>query len=184
MTIGSIAVRYATALLEYANELKVADKVYWESLQLKESFLSIPELRMAMNNPLLEPAKKATLIEQAVGTGMTAEFKRFVQLVLDQKRENLLLFMVTSYIGLYRKQENISVGSLITATEPSPAVVERIRRMVMNETKGTAEFTTQVNPDILGGFIFQLGTFRLDASVAHQMNLVKKQFIEKNRRVV
>ena len=136
MTIGSIAVRYATALLEYANELKVADKVYRESLQLKESFLSIPELRMAMNNPLLEPAKKATLIEQAVGTGMTAEFKRFVQLVLDQKRENLLLFRDTSYIGLYRKQENISVGSLITATEPSPAVVERIRRMVMNETKG------------------------------------------------
>ena len=115
---------------------------------------------------------------------MTAAFKRFVQLVLNEKRENLLLFMVTSYIGLYRKQENISVGSLITATEPSPAVVERIRKMVMNETKGTAEFTTQVNPDILGGFIFQLGTYRLDASVAHQMSLVKKQFIEKNRRVV
>lgn len=184
MTIGSVAVRYAKALLEFANEAKVADKVYQESLRLKENLLSIPELRMAMNNPLLEASKKSTLIEQATGEGITAEFKRFIQLVLKEKRENILLFIVTSYIGLYRKQENISVGSLITATEPSPAVVERIRRMVMNETKGTAEFITTVDPNILGGFIFQLGTYRLDASVAHQMRLVKKQFIEKNRRVV
>ena len=139
MTIGSVAVRYAKALLEFANEAKVADKVYQESLRLKENLLSVPELRMAMNNPLLEASKKSTLIEQATGEGITAEFKRFIQLVLKEKRENILLFIVTSYIGLYRKQENISVGSLITATEPSPAVVERIRRMVMNETKGTAD---------------------------------------------
>ncbi|MGP1437277.1 MAG: F0F1 ATP synthase subunit delta [Phocaeicola sp.] len=184
MTIGSIAVRYAKALLEYANETGAAERVYHEVLKLKETLMTVPELRTAVNNPLLETKKKANLLEEAIGGEITSEIKRFIQLVLKEKREGAILFMATSYIGLYRKQENISVGSLITATPATPEIVERIRKMVANETKGTAEFTTQVNPNILGGFIFQLGTYRLDASVAHQMQLVKKQFIEKNRRVV
>lgn len=184
MTIGSIAVRYAKALLEYAKEAGTAEKVYHEALKLKDALMAIPELRTAVNNPLLETKKKADLLEEALGGKTTAEIKRFIQLVLKERREEAILFMVTSYIGLYRKQENISVGSLITATPAAPEIVERIRKMVTKETKGTAEFTIQVNPNILGGFIFQLGTYRLDASVAHQMQLVKKQFIEKNRRVV
>jgi F-type H+-transporting ATPase subunit delta len=35
-----------------------------------------------------------------------------------------------------------------------------------------------------GGFIFEIGTYRLDASVASQIRRVKQQFIEKNRRIV
>ena len=43
---------------------------------------------------------------------------------------------------------------------------------------------TEVNPDLLGGFIFQIDDRRLDASVASQFQQIKKQFIEKNKRIV
>ncbi|MBP6223046.1 MAG: F0F1 ATP synthase subunit delta, partial [Phocaeicola sp.] len=33
-------------------------------------------------------------------------------------------------------------------------------------------------------FIFEIGTYRLDASVANQIKRVKQQFIAKNRRIV
>jgi F-type H+-transporting ATPase subunit delta len=41
-----------------------------------------------------------------------------------------------------------------------------------------------VDPKILGGFIFEIDDYRLDASVATQFEKIKKQFIEKNKRIV
>ena len=183
MTVGSIAVRYAKALLTFVDETGKAEEVYREALKLKDTWMAVSALQTAMNNPLLAPAKKSALVEEALGGKITAELRRFVRLVLHERRENMLLFMLTSYIGLYRKQKNINVGSLITATPASPAVIERIRKMVTDQTKGTAEFTAKVDPNIWGGFIFQLGTYRLDASLAHQIQLVRKQFVEKNRSI-
>ena len=48
----------------------------------------------------------------------------------------------------------------------------------------TVEFNTKVDPDIIGGGILEIGYWRIDASIAGQLKRVKKQFIEKNRRIV
>ena len=45
-------------------------------------------------------------------------------------------------------------------------------------------FGLMFGDDILGGFIFQIDDMRLDASVRQQFELIKKQFIEKNKRIV
>ena len=44
--------------------------------------------------------------------------------------------------------------------------------------------TAKVDPDIIGGGILEIGYWRIDASIAGQLKRVKKQFIEKNRRIV
>ena len=54
----------------------------------------------------------------------------------------------------------------------------------MKDKKGTLEFKTSVDPEILGGFIFGLDTYRLDASIATQLKRVKNQFMDKNRKSI
>ena len=85
---------------------------------------------------------------------------------------------------MYLKQKNISKGRLITAYPVKEEVVNRIRKLIVDETKGTVEFSTKTDPELIGGFIFEIGTYRLDASIARQMSKVKQQFIEKNKRIV
>jgi F-type H+-transporting ATPase subunit delta len=46
------------------------------------------------------------------------------------------------------------------------------------------ELTTEVDPSLEGGFIFDYNGVRLDASVATQLKRLKQQLIEKNRRIV
>ena len=181
MYIGVVSMRYAKALLAYADDAKVEDAVYREALLLKDSYAQVPELRQAMDNPVLAPDVKLRLVVEAAGGKVTKELERFVQLVLKEK---FLQFMINSYIDLYRKQKNISIGKLTTAYPVAPEVVERIRKIVVSRTKGTAEFATKVDASLEGGFIFEIGTYRLDASVASQIRRVKQQFIEKNRRIV
>lgn len=185
MYIGVISMRYAKALLAYADEKGTEDTVYEEAGILADSFSRIPELRQALDNPVLPAETKLKLICEAAGGGkVSEELKHFVELVLEERREKFLQFMIMSYIDLYRKQKNISVGKITTVCPVAEEVVNRIRALVVEKTHGTVEFKTKIDPKLEGGFIFEIGTYRLDASVANQIKRVKQQFIAKNRRIV
>ena len=176
MYIGVISMRYAKALLAYADEKGTEDTVYEEAGILADSFSRIPELRQALDNPVLPAETKLKLICEAAGGGkVSEELKRFVELVLEERREKFLQFMLWS---------NISVGKITTVCPVAEEVVNRIRALVVEKTHGTVEFKTKIDPKLEGGFIFEIGTYRLDASVANQIKRVKQQFIAKNRRIV
>lgn len=177
--------RYAKALLAYANENKVEDAVYEEAKALGDSLSNVPGLRQALDNPVLPADTKLNLICAATGNGkISKELKRFVELVLEEQREKFLQFMIMSYIDLYRKQKNISIGKITTAYPISGDIVKRIRDLVVEQTHGTVEFKTKTDEKLEGGFIFEMDTYRLDASIANQIKRVKQQFIAKNRRII
>ena len=178
MNTGAISMRYAKALLLFANEAGVAKQVYQEALTLRKSFREVPALRHAMEKPVMTRDNKQHVLEQAAGGTITVQMQKFITLVLKEKREKFLMYINQSFIDLYRKQEKIRVGKLTTEE------VERIRQIVVDKAGGTAEFATKVDPNIEGGFIFEINTYRLNASVADQMRRIKQQFIEKNRRIV
>ncbi|MBR4044862.1 MAG: F0F1 ATP synthase subunit delta [Bacteroidaceae bacterium] len=184
MNTGAVSVRYARALLMFANDAGVASDVYQEALTLRKSYMEVPELRHSMERPVMNQENKRKVLQQAAGGQITMQMQKFFDLVLKEKREKYLLGITQSFIELYRKQEKIRVGKLTTAVPIAPEEVERIRRIVVDAAGGTAEFVTKVNPEIEGGFIFEINTYRLNASVADQMRRIKQQFIEKNRRIV
>ena len=47
-----------------------------------------------------------------------------------------------------------------------------MRKMVEEKTHGTVEFNTEVNPEILGGFILEYDTYRMDTSVRTKLKNV------------
>ena len=55
---------------------------------------------------------------------------------------------------------------------------------IASETNGKVELKTSVKPELLGGFVFEMDSERLDASIATQLRNIKKQFVEKNKRIV
>lgn len=185
MYIGVFSMRYAKALLAYANENGAEDTVYEEAKRLAASFSEVPELRQALDNPVLSVKTKEELIEQAAGgQKLSKEMKRFVRVVLEARREKFFQFIIMSYIDLYRKQKNISVGKITTVCPLSDEVIARIRALVVARTHGSVEFITKTDPRLEGGFIFEIDTYRMDASVSDQLRRVKQQFIDKNRRIV
>ncbi len=172
MDLGVISVRYARALIKSAMEQKQEDKVYKEMQVLSQSYLQVPELRVTIDNPMLADDKKKMLIETACGTEVSELTRRFIDLVLKEGRENALQLMAASYITLYRQQKNITRGKLITATPVSSETEAKMKQMVESKTRGTVEFNTEVDPDIIGGFILEYDTYRMDASVKTKLNAV------------
>lgn len=53
MDIGIVSMRYAKALMEYAKSMGAEDTLYKEFCMLDRSFRKHPDLRMALENPIL-----------------------------------------------------------------------------------------------------------------------------------
>ena len=170
MDIGVISMRYARALLKSATEQKLEDAVYQEMMTVAKSYLDVPALRHTIDNPMLSKDKKEALLIVAAGEKPCPLTKSFIALVLKEDRENVMQFMANSYITLYRKQKNVIRGKLTTAARVSAQTEQKMRQMVESKTNGTVEFETEVNPDIIGGFILEYDTYRMDASVKSKLN--------------
>lgn len=175
MDIGVISVRYARALLKCCVGTESEEVVYRDMQTLSQVYLTVPQLRFTIDNPMLSKDIKQKLFVTACGGAPSEITVTFIKLVLKEGRENVMQFMATSFITLYRQQKNVIRGRLVTATAVSPLAELKMRQMVERETKGTVEFETEVNPDIIGGFILEYDTFRMDASVATKLNAILTQ---------
>lgn len=186
MDIGIVSMRYAKALIGYAKDTKSEELLYDEMRTLERSFRKHPELRKALENPILSTREKFSLIcvAAAGNAPVNREFSRFVTLVLKNGRENILQYICLSFLDQYRKNNRIGVAKLITAVPVSKDVEERIRKSSSTVLHARMELQTEVDPAIGGGFIFDINDFRLDASITTQLKKVKEQFIDKNRRIV
>lgn len=172
MDLGVISVRYARALLQSAVAMGVDDVVYQEMQTLSASFLHTPDLRFTINNPMLPKDKKLKLMVLACGGDVTKLTGHFFHIVLREDRENILQFMAASFVTLYRQRKNITRGKLITAVPVSSGTEDKMKHMVESKTHGKVEFNTEVDPSIIGGFILEYDTFRMDASVKSMLHKV------------
>jgi F-type H+-transporting ATPase subunit delta len=158
--------------LKSATDAKLDAEVYQDMITLSKNYTEVPLLRPTIDNPMLSKDKKEALLITASGEKPAALTKTFIALVLKEDRENMIQFMANSYVTLYRKQKNVIRGKLTTAARVSAQTEQKMRKMVESKTNGTVEFETEVNPDIIGGFILEYDTFRMDASVRSKLNTI------------
>ncbi len=175
MNTGVISVRYARALLKCATDAALEQKVCDEMTALAKAYIELPALRATVDNPMFPKDKKETLLLAAVGGEPTELTVTFVRLVLKEGRENFMQFIANAYVTLYRKQKNIIRGKLTTATPVSEAIEQKMRLVVEAATNATVDFETETDPDIIGGFLLEYDTYRMDASVKTRLNSILKE---------
>ncbi len=177
MDLGIISMRYAKALLRFAEEHKEDKQVYDETAQLAETYLTVPALQQAMLNPVLTDAQKEKLLLTAACGKATpsASLAQFVKLVLKKQRADLMLFVAHSYGTLYRKQKHIIKGKLVVPTVIADSLISKMQQMVEAKSNCKVDFQVKVDAAIGGGFILEYDTFRLDASVRTQLAKLKRE---------
>ena len=177
MDLGLVSVRYARALLKASIEAKQSEKVYADMIAIAESYVKLPQLRTTIDNPMLSKQQKESLLVAAAAGTICELTNTFIALVLKEGRESIMQFIANSFVSLYRKHNNLISAKLTTATTLNSATEERLKQLVESKTNGTVEFKTEIEPDIIGGFVLEYDTYRMDASVKSQLNAVLSNLI-------
>lgn len=175
MNTGKISARYAKALYEFASEAKVADKVYEITKVVSASFANVDGLSEAIANPTISNEKKKELLTLMAGDSVCAEYTRFVDLVVENKREDYFRSIALVYQDLYRKKKNLVRATVATACPISKAEEDRFRQVLTNVTDAEIDFDATVDPTLIGGFVLEVGTYQLNASIKSQLDTIRER---------
>lgn len=184
MNAGIIASRYARALLQYVQDSGGGDKVYSQACVIGLRMMEVRELKDFLeDHGELSVERKLELLQSSLGEEPAPELVAFVNLVASRRRMRFFSRILYSFIAQYREANNIKVGRIIVAS-PVDGLKERIEALFHERTGAQIQLLEKVNPEILGGFIFEMDGYRLDASVENQFRRIRRQLIEKNNRIV
>lgn len=182
MNIGTISTRYATALLKYAEEAHDEKSVYDSMCTLIEVYRKVPELRAMLGNPALSNDTKYSLLVSACGQldTVSACVQKFLQLVVRNRRVEMLQFMAYSYVELYRQKTGLITCKVTTAAPVDTKTTERFKAVIKQKCQGTVDLSIAIDPEIQGGFIIEYDTYRLDASLKRSLQRVKRSLLQNN----
>ena len=182
MNIGTISMRYAKALFEYAKEQDAEVAVYENMLQLRSVLAEYRHISMLLKNPNLTEKEKVGILCGLVTA--SPQYERFAALLVKEGRENMLLYIAYAYIDIYRATKGILELKVITAAELSPGMCAKIKAFVEEKSCLKVEINNVVDDAIIGGVVFEAGDKRLDASVKNQLAEIKKTLVKTVRKLV
>lgn len=177
MDTGIISARYAKALYAYAVDLKEEGLLYEKTKNLSQNFTAYKSLHKAMLDPTISSEDKAKLLTTAGGNITCKSYDRFIQLITENRRQSYAPMIALMYQKIYRKNKNIITGKLTVTATPREEILEKLKVMISSESGSEVDFTTHINPDIIGGFILDVDSNQLDASIKDQLAKIKKQLI-------
>lgn len=186
MNRSIIVSRYARALVKLVGETGDGARVCSEAETLLKALSSVPDLRRMTTaaDDVVSPADRLRLLEGALGNRMTPTLNHFLSLVNQNGRMSLLEDILRVFLDMYFRSQGIRRARLTVVTEPSESLLQRLRDLVRQTTGCDARIQVTVDPSLVGGFVFDLDDYLLDASVKRQLEQIREQFIERNRRIV
>jgi F-type H+-transporting ATPase subunit delta len=180
-----VITRYATALLKYVQETGGGEAVCKEAETLVKALDNVPEFARAVGSKdILPDRKKEALVRSALGGDISMEMDHFVKLLMRNSRISLLPDMLRNFITMYYSSIGKRKVHLILSRPASEEEMDRFARLVKAKTGDEPIFEVEVKPSLIGGFILDLEDTILDASVQRQLQRIREQFIERNRRIV
>ena len=186
MNRSIVITRYALALVKYCQETSQGEVVCSEAETLEKALHTVPELRRMVTaaDDVVSPFDKKKLLQTALGNRMSPELSRFLTLLNKNGRMDLVEDILRDFVTIYRRGIGIRKAHLVTATEPSERLMQRLKDLVKQKTGDDVIIEVEVDPSIIGGFVFDIDEYLMDASVKHQLDRIRQQYIEKNRRII
>ncbi|EAS20590.1 ATP synthase F1 subunit delta [Nonlabens mediterrranea] len=175
MKLSRAASRYAKAILSLAIDKKEADAVNEEMKSILVTLNGNKELRDFMSSPLIKSEQKRGALRQVFKDAGAITMGSF-DLLVDNKRADVLMDVATKYILLFEDMNKREIATVTTAVE----ITAELEQKVLAKAKELAgkEITLEKNIDesILGGFILRVGDQEINASVANKLGQLKRTF--------
>lgn len=178
--------RYARTLVKYVRESGHGEIVCSEAEVLFRTLHDVPDLKRMTEaaDDVVSPFDKKKLLQSALGNRMSQELSRFLTLLNRNGRMELVEDILRDFVDLYRRSVGVRKAHLTTVSEPSERLLQRLKALVKQKTGDDVIIEVDVDPDIIGGFVFDIDDYLLDASVKRQLDLIREQFVERNRRII
>ncbi|HZG34561.1 MAG TPA: ATP synthase F1 subunit delta [Gaiellaceae bacterium] len=155
---------YARALFEAADGEDKLEIVHEQLGDFVAAVEAVPELSAVLTNPELDAADKKAVLEEVLG-GADERVHNLVLLAAEKGRGGELPEIYREFDALVAARARRLTVELTTAIELTEDEARAIVGQIEQASGRTVEATRRVDPALIGGFVLQAGSLRVDASV-------------------
>ena len=165
-----LAKRYAKAIFAVGQEEGKSES-FRETLNVLGDFLKkYPDAMDALTNLLYPMELKEKVMAQLISELQSDQLMaNFLNLVVQKKRADILPEIATEFQLLVDADQNISRGTVISASEISGELQTKVQSTLENITGNKVILTSEIDPSIIGGIIAKVGDLVMDGSLKTQL---------------
>jgi ATP synthase F1 delta subunit len=172
--VEEIAEVYARALFEVAKEHDVLDRIHDELGQFTDALDESRELQVFFFSPYFSSQEKKEGIRKLVEDA-DEHFVNFLELLAERHRMPVLFRIRKSFEELWAEENKLLPVRVTSAVELDESLVQDIGKRIQEQTGRKVDLSSEVDPDVLGGLVLQVGNMVLDASVRSRLERLRKQ---------
>ena len=172
---SKIAAPYARALFDFSVEKNIMHQITADFQNLDIFLKDTPELLECLNNPIVKQNVKSGILTKALKSQLNTETFKFLMVLLERNRINLLTTVIDSYLELIYQTASIKMIEVSTASAFTNLQKDTLIQK-LKELTNAREIRLVINVDssLIGGFLIKTESKVIDFTVKNQLQKLAK----------
>jgi F-type H+-transporting ATPase subunit delta len=172
-----VASRYVKSLLGLAVEQNALDAVHQDMQMFDALCDGNRSFLIMLRSPIIKHERKREILEKIFRGKVHPLTYAILDIITRKNREPLLPAIANDFHRAYNEYKGIGFASVISAVpldQDLRTQIEAIAKKLSALSK--TELAEKVDPDIIGGFVLNVGDKQIDASVSSKLKALKLKF--------
>ena len=171
-----IARRYSTALYEEAKSKGEVNNVAEDADMILKTIADSRDLELFFKSPIIDKVKKTSVIKEIFGGKVQQVMLNFMLLLVERQRGEHIVEILNDFLELKNEKEGVISVYVTSAVELSDDEKKQVKEKIDSYTKLNTKPSFTVEPNMIGGFKVKIKDVILDASIRHQLEVLRKRF--------
>ncbi len=173
IVLSKVAGPYAEALLDLAKS-NDSLKETTNDINIVSQFLAnSSDLKKFLGNPLITREAKKNVVKDIIGEQIAPSTLKFLLLLVDRNRIQVLDSIAQKFLELSYKQESIEIAKITSSIQLSAEQQKEIAEKLKGITGAKQiKLALKIDPQLIGGFTIEIGSKMIDTSIRGQLRQI------------
>ena len=172
------AYRYARALMDLAVEQDKVREVEKDMRLVLDTIQESDPLKDMLHSPVITDQDKGTTLKALFRDAQPLTSELF-NLLGTNSRANILKEVAEQYAALYEKMQGQDIATVLTAVPLNANLEKKILKQLRDITGREVVIENKIDPELIGGFILQMGDLEYNASISNKLGNLKRELVKK-----
>jgi len=177
MPLTKAARRYATALLELAQERNELDDILEDIKFIDNTLEGSRELVLFLKSPIIKYDDKINVLNELFSSEVKEATKLFMNLLVKKERVNLLDQITKAFIEKYKQLAGIITVEVYVAHELSDEQREALHNQLEEKTQKKVDMNITQDESLRGGMAVRIDDTVIDGTVKHKLEELEESLL-------
>ena len=172
-----VAIRYARALIQAAEERDALDRVREDLEGLLNLIRESEDLRAFLSDPLIVPEQKRTAVRRLFSGRIGDLTLNFLLLLCDKRRERGLDGIIRAFLMLLDEQRGLITAYVRSAQDLSQDQRSKLAQRLAAYSGKQVRLDVEIDEGLKAGFVTRMGDHVFDATLEAQLNRMRQRLV-------